>query len=161
MKTTKDKLIDFLIRSAETLHPLNYKDLANKLIESGLIEIEEEPKDWWICFTCGAQAKQNSNPHLKPVFICSECDFVSNENIKEDHIVNSDDGRLYNLTCSGSGTLQPYFSASDIENLIKGRRQELIMKTMYDGSMGVMVDPDLSVYNELTSILAALEGGEG
>lgn len=44
----------------------------------------------------------------------------------------------------------------NILQLIDQRIEELVMKTMYDGSMGVMVDPDLSVYNALESLKQAL-----
>lgn len=92
---------------------------------------------------------------MKPVYLCSKSGRKFTWK-PDGHWCEKSDIKI--PPCSG--TLQPYFSASDIENLIKGRRQELIMKTMYDGSMGIMVDPDLSVYNELNLILAALEGGE-
>jgi hypothetical protein len=50
-----------------------------------------------------------------------------------------------------------YLSQESLVELLKGKIQELVMNTMYDGSMGVMVDPDLSVYNELQSLLDLIE----
>lgn len=52
MKTTRLKLVEFLEQKFKEGFRINsyyeYYELADKLIESGLVEIEEEPKEWWI-----------------------------------------------------------------------------------------------------------------
>lgn len=43
---TRKQLIEFLVETAKEKAHLEY--IADKLIESGLVEIEEEPKEFWV-----------------------------------------------------------------------------------------------------------------
>lgn len=49
MKTTRAKLVDFIEQKFKVGFRINsYYELADKLIESGLVEVEEEPKEFWV-----------------------------------------------------------------------------------------------------------------
>ena len=47
MKTTRAKLVEFLSR--HICGDITINDVAYKLIESGLVDVEEEPKEFWLC----------------------------------------------------------------------------------------------------------------
>lgn len=51
MKTTRSKLVEFLYNNRETIKPTEqsyYEETADKLISQGFVEIEEEPREFWI-----------------------------------------------------------------------------------------------------------------
>lgn len=87
---------------------------------------------------------------MKPVYICNLCrQWTYSKRCSS--LVN-------NHACEG--TIQPYFAASDIEKLIKGRIQEYkkgktIASRFYPGD-----ELNSCEINELESLLSALEGGE-
>jgi hypothetical protein len=50
-----------------------------------------------------------------------------------------------------------YISVDDLTAYLKQRIDYLVTKTLENGSMGVMVEPDVSLYNSLNAILSEIE----
>lgn len=91
---------------------------------------------------------------MKPVYVCSECGFNTD---KKDYLKYYE-GYTHSEDCELL-IMQPYFAASDIENLIKGRianREIDLNKSMDEIRQGMLLER----INELESLLAALQVGE-
>jgi len=88
---------------------------------------------------------------LQPVFLCNKC--LRKENKKDRDYTNWKDCKKGKC----QGRLSAYYSKDGLKELIEDRMNVLVSDAVVT-NWGVMVDPELSIYNELTALLRELEG---